>query len=392
MLIDIFNFFRGYVLLEITGFSVERFMNLVTYNNIYLWDIKRNQNGVILKVSIRGFKLLKKYARKTGCKIKILKKNGLPFEIYKYKKRKIFAGGIIFFIGFLYLLSSFVWFIDIKGNKKIDSNRILKFCESKNLKFGCLKYKLNIKELERDLLNNFNEISWINIKLKGTRAIINIKEIISKQKIIDKRTPCNIIAKKNGLILNVITSSGTPKVKINDVVKKGDILVSGEVLIENNNSETSQPSVNYVHADAKVMAKTYYEMNFKVPYEYIFKKYTGQTKKNYILELYNKKISLSNGIKFINYDKISSVKELRFNKNYALPIKIFINEYHEFEPIKKRRSIQQAKDIADKIIMNRIIREFDFDTDIYDKKLEFINNKDCLYIKALISTIERIEK
>ena len=96
MLIDIFNFFRGYVLLEITGFSVERFMNLVTYNNIYLWDIKRNQNGVILKVSIRGFKLLKKYARKTGCKIKILKKMACRLRYINIKKEKFLLAALFF--------------------------------------------------------------------------------------------------------------------------------------------------------------------------------------------------------------------------------------------------------------------------------------------------------
>ena len=134
MLLEINNFFRGYILLEVKGFSTERFINLTSYNNIYLWDIKKNQNGVTLKVSIKGFKLLKNYARKTGCKIKILKKYGLPFKIYKYKKRKIFALGLLAIIILLCLFSSFIWRINILGNKKISSEKILNFCVKKKSK------------------------------------------------------------------------------------------------------------------------------------------------------------------------------------------------------------------------------------------------------------------
>lgn len=149
MLLDICNFFKGYILIEVKGFSVERFVNLATYNNIFLWDLKKSNNGIVLKVSIKGFKLLKKYARKTGCKIKILNKNGLPFKIYRYKKRKIFAAGIIFFVVSLYLLSSFIWFIDIEGNERINSEDLLRFCEKQNFKFGSFKPRLNLKLLEK---------------------------------------------------------------------------------------------------------------------------------------------------------------------------------------------------------------------------------------------------
>ena len=385
MLLNINNFCKGYILLEITGFSTERFINLASHNNIYLWDIKKNKNGVVLKVSIKGFKLLKKYARKTGCKIKILKKSGLPFKVYKYKKRKIFAFGMILLICLLYFFSSFIWKINIYGNKKIKSNEILNFCEQKKIKVGTLKYKVNTKKLERELLEHFSNISWINIKIKGSKMIMNIKEIIPTEKIINKKEPCDIVAKKDGLILNIITSAGTPKVKINDVVKKGDILVSGEILIENNNSESNAPSLDYVHADAKVLAKTYYQINFKIPYEYTLKKYTGRTKKNYLVAINNKKINLLSRVKFKSYDKTTQQKNFGF-------IKLLINEYREFIPIKKIRSISDAKKFADKIINNRIIREFDFETDIFDKQINFIDRKKYLDVQSVIIAIERIDK
>ena len=245
MLLRVHNFIKGYVIIKVNGFSVERFVNLATYNKIYLWDIKENQDGVVIKVSVSGFKLLKKYARKTGCKIKILNKCGVPFKIQKYKKRKIFSLGIIFFVISLYFFSCFIWLIKIEGNERINSEILLKFCANQDLKIGAFKPKINIKSLEKKIINNFTDISWLNIKINGTCAVIKLRETIPKQKIIDKNTPCDIIADKDGVILNITASAGTPKVKPKDVVKKGDTLVSGEITIENNNSEINEPTQEY---------------------------------------------------------------------------------------------------------------------------------------------------
>lgn len=392
MLLSLYNFFKGYVVVQVKGFSTERFVNLATYNKIYLWDIRKIDSGIQIKVSIKGFKLLKKYARKTGCKIKIVKKSGMPFKINRYRKRKIFAGGLIFFIISMYLLSSFVWLIKIEGNERVNSEEILRFCSRCNFKVGSFKSKLNLKSLEKQLLNNFGDISWVNIKLNGTSAIIQLKETIPKQDIIDTNTPCNVIAKKDGLIENITASAGTPKVKQKDVVKKGDVLVDSQITIENNNAESSEPTVEYVHAQAQVTAKTCYEINFSVPYEYTEKKYTGKMKKVYQLECFNKKLKFFSGIRYLNYDKITNEKQLFITNNYPLPVKLLVHEYREFVPVKKTRSLQQAKDLADKIVTSRIIREFDLDTDIYDKQYKFVQAGKSLQVYCTISAMERIDQ
>ena len=194
------------------------------------------------------------------------------------------------------------------------------------------------------------------------------------------------------MILNITASAGTPKVKPKDVVKKGDVLVSGEIIVENNNSESTEPTKEYVHARADVTAKTSYDINFDVPYEYIQKKYTGHSKKTYGIECFNQKIKFFSGIKFKNYEKISKINQLNITSKYPLPIKFFYDEYKEFIPQKKIRTINQAKDLADKIVTSRIIREFDLDTDICDKKYKFIDTDRALKVYTVISATEKIDK
>ena len=82
----------GYVRVEIEGYYIERFINICQNKKILIWNLKR-ENGVKLfcNIGIKDFKKLKIISRKTNCKIKIVKKKGIPFLLHRYKKRKIFA-------------------------------------------------------------------------------------------------------------------------------------------------------------------------------------------------------------------------------------------------------------------------------------------------------------
>ena len=86
------NLLLGYVRIEIEGYYVERFINICTNKKILIWNLKREKGvKLYLNIGINDFKRLSSIAKKTKCKIKILKKRGIPFFLSRYKKRKIFA-------------------------------------------------------------------------------------------------------------------------------------------------------------------------------------------------------------------------------------------------------------------------------------------------------------
>ena len=65
----------------------------------------------------------------------------------------------------------------------------------------------------------------MSIDLNGTNAIIKIVENTEKPEIINKNEYCNIVANKSGVITKINAKTGTPAVKIGDVVTKDTILV-----------------------------------------------------------------------------------------------------------------------------------------------------------------------
>ena len=125
----------GFVTISIEGFFIERFMNLCLNNDIILWDVKKEDNTFIrLKIKAEDFKRIKKYAKKTKCRIKIEHKTGIPFILFNYRKRKMF---IIMFFAILiamFISSRFVWKVDINGLETIDKIAFENMLKEENIK------------------------------------------------------------------------------------------------------------------------------------------------------------------------------------------------------------------------------------------------------------------
>lgn len=123
-------------MIRITGFSMERFMNLAAYRRILFWDAKGVSGGMEMKTSLAGLKELEECAQKTGCYLEILALGGLPEKMRHAKTHPIFAVGILFFAAALYVLSSFVWVVHVEGNERLTEEEILTACEAYGLKPG----------------------------------------------------------------------------------------------------------------------------------------------------------------------------------------------------------------------------------------------------------------
>ncbi|NLM14071.1 MAG: sporulation protein YqfD [Epulopiscium sp.] len=390
MFLSVWNYLKGYVTIEVSGFSVERFMNLASHKGIYLWDIQRNKAKVQMKVSIAGFRLLKNCAKKTKCRVRIIEKKGWPFIAHRYRKRKVMGLGFLVFFSILYLLSSFVWVVEIKGNQRIPTEELIKALNGYGLKPGVWKNRINPTNIEDFLMSDFDDIAWTAVEIKGTKVTIELTETVIKPEIIDQTTPCDLVAEKTGLIVSIATRAGTPKVKPKDVVQKGDVLVSGELIVKQDEEGTV---TKYVHADAEVKAKTRYELTYDQPLTYIVKQYTGEIKKQYSLNVLDKKVNLFNPrISFQNYDKIISSKQLSLTKYLVLPIEGIVYEYREFIPVTHKRTLEEAKKLAEEEIKKRLMVQIDKESKILSNDIQFYPYEEFIRAKAVAIVIERIDK
>ncbi len=388
MILNFWNFIRGFLIIEVSGFSIERFINLAMNKNIYLWDVDYKSSKVNMKVSIKGYKALKYCAKKTRCKIKIICKKGLPFLLFKYRRRKILLLGFILFIVFLYFLSSYIWAIEITGTEQIKKYEIKEFLKEKNINYGTKKSTINTILLEEELLKEFAVLSWVNVQSIGTTLNINTSEILEKKEFNEQKKPSNIVAQKDGLITYIAVDNGLANVKCYDVVKKGDILINGKVFL---NEDENGKHYRYTYADGVVEAKLYYDMNFFVPYNYEKYEYTSNKKNRYSLILGEHKINLYFNRNFYeNYDIISENNQLKLGENYRTPIILKKETLIEKQLINKIRDSEQCKQQGINIVNEKIVTEFDITVDILEKNINFIEKDGGIEVIVEIVTIENI--
>lgn len=388
MLIRLWKYFRGYVIIEVYGFSVERFMNLATNKGIYLWNVYRQGNKLVMNVSIKGFKMLKSCTRKTRCRVKVRQKIGLPFILHKYRKRKIFLLGALITGFILFMLSSILWTIEINGNERFSDHDILAILEKEGCQIGVSLNKINCDEIEDRILSDYPDISWISMEIKGSGLFVNIEEAVEKPDI--KKTdlpPANIVADKDCLIEYIVTRSGKPLVKKGDVVKKGDMLVTGELEIVNDDQTVRYA---YVKADADIKGKVYYKIEDEVPYAYTEKNYTKRKKYEFFIRITSHKWKVFGPFKsFQNYDKSSEVKEFYFF-GYKLPFEVVKDIHYEYKPVEKEYNKQEAEELLEKKINKFIDKSFDDSVQIIDKKIVYTNKKDRLACDVKLTVLINI--
>lgn len=236
------NFLLGYLQIEVEGFFIERFFNMCAKEKIKLWGTKRkNKIAVTTKINIDDFKQIRKIAKKTSSRVRIKRKRGIIFEIKKYKNRKVFIFLLFTLILSIFILSNFIWNIEITGNNELSEKEIIDELSRNGLKQGSLKVKINSKKIIEKMRLENEKISWIGIDLKGTNAKVTIAEATEKPEIIDENEYCDIVSKKEGIITKINAINGTALVKEGDVVEAGQKLIGGWM-------EGKYTGVRYMHA------------------------------------------------------------------------------------------------------------------------------------------------
>ena len=358
LLKNAYMYILGSVDIIVEGFFIEKFINICKSENIILWS-STIEKGTILKARINksDFKKIKSISKKTNCKVALNGKNGLPFVIKKYRKRKVFAIALCVVVFFSFCITRFIWNIEIEGNEKISKEEIISDLGNFGIAVGKRKTNFDIEKIKNEMRLTHNEISWIGIDIKGTNVVVRVVEAIDKPEIIDENTPCNIIAEKSGTISRMIIRNGTARKSVGDEVAEGDLLVEGVM-------EGKYTGKREVHSDADIYILKKYEKEKKEPFVQQIKEKTGN-EENYV-EIYinNFKIFFNKGVpKFEKCDTIRAYKKVKLFSNYYIPIEIVkITNFEIEEALKNFTELELTekitKELQEELAENLNISDF----------------------------------
>ncbi len=367
------KFQRGIITLEIRVKNPEKFLNLLWKNNIVIKNIsKENITTLIMKIKLSDYKEIEKIAQRTNTKIKIIKREGISFFVIKLKKRMAFTVGIFIFVLLLYYFSTYVWNINIISDKYTAPFEIRQQLKNIGVKPGIYKKNLNLNEIKDIILNNNDDIMWINLIVEGSSLKVRYVERKTPPDISRDDSPCNIIAAKDAVVERVFTSSGTAVVKPGDIVKKGQLLIKGE--------QGSEGNIYQVPARGEIIGKTFYEETEDVSAVGIKKTRTWKKTTNWFVQFKDKKFYLKKSLnKYKNYDKI--IGNLFLIKKEDI--------YEVVETIVDLDIKSLVQDTSERLYL-KIVNSIEKTNKIEDKKVEFNINKDTVSVRVSVQAEESI--
>ena len=363
----------------VTGEETLRFVNLCRNNGIELRHLVRRENAIQMEIDAENFKKLRPLVRKTHVKIHILNRHGPAFFFYRHKRRWWFLLGMTVFAGMIYILSLFVWQIDIDGNRKYTDALILQALAQMDVKTGCRKSEIDLPEIEEELRIMYNEITWVSASITGTKLQIELREGDLKisgssgggqtgnVKRVENREnnpktqngesetdlPANLVADEDAMITNLVVRRGTVAVRYGDEVKKGDVLIEGKVYIYN--EDETLKKVDYLTAEGDVFGKyqELYEKHYQRKHE--VRSYTGKNYRELGVEIVGKSFCLpvwENILKKqLEENTLSEVwswkKQFRLTPTFYLPFALEYTEYVPYENVVEEYTDEVIKKMAE---------------------------------------------
>ncbi len=384
-IIILIKYIFGYVHVRIEGFFVERTMSQAINRKIFFWNVKKEKEAIAYaNIGIKDYRDFIKIAKTNKCKVKIIQKRGLPFIFNKYRKRKVLLALVFVVCIVLFVMSNFIWNVQVEGIDKINKEEIMQELEKQGIKVGKYKRDLDFAKIIDKIRLDRADISWIGIEVDGTNAIVKIVEAEEKPSLIDDKDYCNIVSDKEAEIVKISAQNGIPVVKPGDIVTKGDMLIAGWL-------EGKYTGTRYVHATGEIQAKVWYTKKERIQFNQVLKEKTGNMENKYEIKINNFTINLYKTLsKFENYDTIDTSNKLKIFSNFYLPIELIKRTNYELTEKKITYGIEEAKNLGVEQILKELQGQLENTDNILQKYVNTYAGEDYIDVEVTLEVLENI--
>lgn len=372
----LYRFIIGFLEVEFSGDIAEKILNICAKNGISLWNTKRKGAKIRCLITVRDFKALPKITVKSGIRVHILKRHGLPFIERKYKNRFGIPIGAALFFAILAFMSRFVWSVEVCGNKSVPESEIIAACNKIGIYEGISKKDIDPKNARQKLLLETDKLAWASLNIEGCRLTVNVTEMGEK---VDINTPTNLKATADGIITKIDVTSGNCVVKVGDTVAKGDLLVSG--ILEN------ASGTRFVHSSGSVTAKTEREITVSAQYKRKEINKTGKTNKKSVLSVFGIKIPLYLGKENKSFEAHAKVDNLSL-LGKRLPIRVYTKIFEYTEEKEVTLGKKELEKELERLFYEQTELENIGDFEVKNREIDEIEGG--MSLKMLISAEENI--
>lgn len=364
---------------RITGKDTKRFIRTLHRMKIQLYKIEYQDNSVVIWIDKENFSELKKI--KTIYEIELINYHGILKIEYLLEKYSLFIFMMSIGIIFILILSKLIFSVEVIHVKKEYRDFIKEELKKEGIDLFHFQKSFDKQEqiVKKITVTYRDKIEWLEIERIGTKYIAKVEER-KYSNINDDGKPRDIIAKKDGRILEIEASTGTVIAKKDQYVKKGDLLISGQI-------KNKDLLMAEVKAEGKVKALTWYTVNVSLPYHYQEEQATGEKVKTLNIQILSKKWNFFGNKNFKN-KKVSSIFKI---KNLLLPISISIDEEEKINKTERLYTRDLAIIEASRIAREKLKQKLGSDIEIlYEKSLKITEENSKIDIEIFFTIKEDI--
>ncbi len=179
------------------------------------------------RISHKEFHRLSRILRKNDCKMRIVRRDGLYWNIRSLMTRPVLMLSVLMTLILSFCIPKRILFIEVDGNQKLTAQEIIAAADYCGLSFGTPRKEVRSEKVKNELLSVMPELQWAGINTAGCRAVISVKEGSRQELPPPKNIVSNIVADRDAYILAATVTAGTAMVHPGDSVISGQTLISG---------------------------------------------------------------------------------------------------------------------------------------------------------------------
>ena len=316
------NRFNGRLLAEAVSADPENLLRMLQDSSITVWDVQR-LDDLTLRFMIRSKdydKLLERMEAK-GESLRILRPIGVVWSVTGIFQRPVLIAGILLVLLLTLLLPRRVLFIRVEGNESIPTRQILASAENCGLRFFASRAQVRSEALKNAMLLEIPQLQWVGINTKGCTATISVREKTQSEKQQSTGAIGHVVALRDGLVDSVIVSEGTALCVPGQVVKQGQILISGYT--------DCGICIRAAAADGEIYALTHRSVSAVSPSGCLIFQPDGRVKQKISLIIGKKRINLwkDSGIWDASCGRMYSEYYITLPGGFTLPVAIGVDTY-----------------------------------------------------------------
>lgn len=225
---DLWRSLNGMVTMEYSSADSPNVLTVLKEQGIELENVQfMDELTVRFQVQRQHAKAINRHARKRDDSCRILQQNGLFWKLSGFSKRPVLLIGFSLLILMTVFLPTRILFYRIEGNQNVPNNKILELVWQNGIPFGAVRREIRSEKVKNALLQSIPELEWVGINTSGCVATISVRERQNTKKPDQTKGVSSIVAIRDGVIRELTVTAGTPTVKIGQVVKAGQVLISG---------------------------------------------------------------------------------------------------------------------------------------------------------------------